>query len=31
MEMSGDNAQKRKESPYMDKSGDKDQKNCLYK
>ena len=31
MEMSGDNAQKRKESPYMDKSRDNDQKRCVYK
>ena len=31
MEMSGDNAQKRKESPYMDKSRNNDQKNCVCK
>ena len=29
--MSGDNAQKRKESPYMDKSRDNDQKRYVYK
>ena len=28
MEMSGDNAQKRNESPYMDKSRDNDQKDA---
>ena len=31
MEMSDDNAQKRKESPHMDKSRDNDQKRCVYK
>ena len=31
MEMSGDNAQKKKESPYMDKSRNNDQTNCVYK
>ena len=31
MEMSGDNAQKRKESPFMDKSRDNDHKRCVYK
>ena len=31
MEMSGDNAQNRKETPYMDKSRDNDQKKCVYK
>ena len=29
--MSRDNAQNRKESPYMEKSRDKDQKSCVYK
>ena len=29
--MSGDNAQNRKETPYMDKSRDNDQKKCVYK
>ena len=29
--MSGDNAQKRKESPYMDTSRDNEQKSCVYK
>ena len=29
--MSRDNAQKRKESPYMDKSRDNDQNKCVYK
>ena len=29
--MSGDNAQKRKEYPYKDKSRDNDQKSCVYK
>ena len=31
MEMSGNNAQKRKESPYMDKSRDNDQNRYVYK
>ena len=31
MEMSGDNAQKRKDSPNMDKSRDNDQKKRVYK
>ena len=31
MEMSSDNAQERKESPYIDKSRDKDQEKCVYK
>ena len=31
MEMSGDNVQKRKESPYVDKSLDNDQKRCVYR
>ena len=31
MEMSRDNAEKRKESPYMEKSRDNDQKKCVYK
>ena len=31
MEMSGDNAQKRKESPFMDKSRDNDQNRCVFK
>ena len=31
MEMSGDNAQKRKESSYMDKSRDNDQKRYVYR
>ena len=31
MEMSGDNAQQRKESLYKDKSRDNDQKRCVHK
>ena len=31
MEMSRDNAQKRKESPYIEKSRDNDEKRCVYK
>ena len=31
MEMSRDNDQKRKESPYMEMSRDNDQKGCVYK
>ena len=31
MEMSGENAQKGKESPYMYKSRDNDQKRYVYK
>ena len=31
MEMSRDNVQKRKESPYMEKSRDNDQQRYLYK
>ena len=31
MEMSRDNDQKRKESPYMEMSRDTDQKRCVYK
>ena len=31
MEILRDNVQKRRESPYMDKSRDNDQKTCVYK
>ena len=31
MEMSRHNDQKGKESPYMEMSGDKDRKRCVYK
>ena len=31
MEMSRDNDQKRKESPYMEMSRDNDEKGCVYK
>ena len=31
MEMSRDNVQKRRESPYMEKSRDNDQKRYVYK
>ena len=31
MEMSGDNAQKRKESSYVEMSRDNDQKGCVCK
>ena len=31
MEMSRDNAQERKEYPYMEKWRDNDQKRCVYK
>ena len=31
MEMSRDNDQKKKESPHMNMSCDKDQKRCVYK
>ena len=30
MEMSSDDVQKRKESPFMDKSRDNEQKKCVY-
>ena len=31
MEMSSDNDRQRKETPYMEKSRDNDQKMCVYK
>ena len=31
MEMSRDNVQERRESPYMEKSRNNDQKRCVYK
>ena len=31
METSRDHAEKRKDSPYMEKSRDNDQKRCVYK
>ena len=31
MEISRDNDQRKKESPYLEKSRDNDQKRCVYK
>ena len=31
MEMSRDNDRQRKQSPYMEMSGDNEQKRCVYK